>query len=380
MLQIFGSVLSAASSAMLMARPESIYFIFPARILAGLTHGIVYPTVLIHASEVAIPRMRGMIVSLIHFCIIIGVFSASSSMMPVFATQKHEIDPTRTIGMNGLICTVTGILIAIFFNRESPVFLIKKYRDEEAINIMIRLRSESHETVDITREFTEFKAMVVEDGRSNLNILDRKNRWPLFVVVIMKIIFVASFNMPLNLVFLEAAETDLYNGVNDISGMCLSATRWIVMMLMIFVIDLKRIKFYMASAGVSGLVLLLLVYVIETSGGGFDESSDILVLAFIFQASSGIAVGILSDVYATEAFNTRKKPMSIALASIVEFLLQIFMISSFFYFEIQLTLLLGSAGVVMLIGLLFFIVPDTSKMSLRNARNKFISSKFSDCD
>lgn len=354
-----------------MARPESIYFIFPARILAGLSHGIVYPTVLIHASEVAIPRLRGMVVSLIHFCIFIGVFNSSASIMPVFATRNHEIDPTRTLGFNGLVCIVVGLLIGIFFNRESPVFLIRKYRDQEAINIMIRLRSESHETVDISREFNEFKTMVMEDGKSNLNIFDRTNRWPLFLVTMMKTIVVASFNMPLNLVLLEASETELYNGVNDFSGMCLSGTRWVVMLVMIFVIDMKRIKFYVTSAGASGAILLLLVYVIESSGGGFDESTSIIVLGFIFQAFSGLAIGALADVIAIEAFNTKKKPMSIAFTSSLEFLLQIFMVSSFFYFEIQLTLLIGLSGGVMLIGLLFFVVPDTSRMSLRNARNKF---------
>lgn len=355
-----------------MAQPESIYYIFPARIIAGLSHGIVYPTLLIHASEVAIPRMRGMVVSLVNFCIIVGVFNLSSSIMPVHVTKSHEIDPTRTIGLNGLICIVTGILLAIFFNRESPVFLIRKYRDQEAVNIMVRLRSESHETVDISRDFNEFKVMVMEDSKSNLNIFDRNNRWPLLVVMMMKIIFVASFNMPLNLIMLEAVETELYDGVNDISGMCLSGTRWIVMLGMLFVIDFKRTKFYMISAGCSGFIVLLLLYVIESSGGGFDESTIIAILAFIFQAFSGIAVGSLADVYATEAFDTKKKPMSIAFVSIIEFLLQIFMVSTFFYYEIQLKLLMGVTGVAMLVGFLFYVVPDTSKMSLRNARNKFI--------
>lgn len=375
-LQGFCSILSAISSVLLMYRPESIYFIFPARIIAGFSHGIAYPTVLIHASEVAVPRLRGMVVSVIHFCLIIGVFNTSSSLMAVHHAKTHEVDPTWTLGLNGLICVTTGIILAIFFNRESPVFLIRNYRDEEAKNIMIRLRSESHVTADIRRDYDEYKLMVIEDGRSSLNIFDRYNRWPLTVVTIMKIIFVASFNMPLNLIWLEAAETKFYNGTNDASGIILICVRWLVILVIMFLIDLKRIKFYMISTGVSGIILLLLVYILDASPlTALDESFVIIVLAFAFQLFSGIAVGTLADVYAVEAFNTRKKVLSIAFTSIVEFLLQILMVISFFYINASLLIVIAISGLLMAIGLFAFIIPDTSNMSLRNARNKFIFNK-----
>lgn len=298
--------------------------------------------------------------------------------MPVHQTKSHAVDPTRTVGINGLICVITGVVMALFFSRESPVFLIKKYRDDEAVNIMIRLRSESHETAEIRRDFNELKLMVAEDGRSNMNIFSRNNRWPLFVVTIMKMIYVASFNMPLNLIWLEAAETKFYDGNNDASGLCLMGLRWIVILVMVFLIDLKRIKFYMISTGVSGFILLLLVYVLDSSpssdtGDAFDESTVIIVLAFAFQLFSGLAVGTLADVYAVEAFNTRKKPLCIAFVSTVEFLLQIFMVTSFFFIDASLLVLVGLSGLLMAIGLFAFVIPDTSNMSLRNARNKFFS-------
>lgn len=356
---------------MFIVRPENIYFIVPARVIAGFSYGVVYPTVLMHASEVAIAKLRGMIVSSVHFCFIVGVFTTSSSLLPVYQSRNYEVDPTRTIGINGLICIVTGLLIAIFFNRESPVFLIRKYREQEALKIMVRLRSESHETVEIRNDFNEFKMMVMEDAGSNLNIFDRKNRWPLSVVMMLKIIFVASFNMPLNTIFLEATEAELYNGNTDPSGMCLSGTRWIVMMFFMFVIDFKRIKFYVFSSGACSLILLLLFYVLRSSGGGFDESTAITVLAFGFQMASGIAIGMVSDIYAVEAFNTRKKPLSIAITSSVEFLLQIFLVATFFYLKVSMMLMVGLAVIIMGAGIFAYILPDTSGMSLRNARNKF---------
>lgn len=236
---------------------------------------------------------------------------------------------------------------------------------------MTRLRSESHETADIRHDFDELKLMVFEDIKSNVNIFERSNLWPLFVVTMLKLIFVASFNLPLNLVWLEAVEAKLYNGITDPSGMCLSGTRWIVIMTMMFVIDYKRIKFYLISSVASGLILVLLFKVLDSTG--FDQSTTITILAFAFQALTGVAIGLLADIYSTEAFNTKKKPLSIAFASSIEFLLQIFMITSFFYFEKQLALLLVYSAVALILGALICKVPDTSAMSLRNARNKFAS-------
>lgn len=356
---------------MFSAYPENIYYIFPARILGGLSYGIVYPTVLIHASEVAIPRLRGMIISSAHFCFIVGVFVTSSSLLPVDQARNYEIDPTRTIGLNGMICIAIGLIIAVFFNRESPVFLIRKYRDQDALNIMIRLRSESHETAEIRSEFNEFKLMVMEDGRSNLNIFDRKNRLPLVAVLLTKVIVVASFNMPLNLVWLSATENHVYNGITDPSGMCLSGTRMAVMMVTMFLIDLKRIKFYILSSGFSAVILIMLIYFLRLINYGFDESVGITILAFAFQVSSGFALGLLSDVFAGEAFNTKKKPLSIALTSSLEFLLHILLIVTHFYLKLSIESVVSVLAIAMSCGLFALMIPDTSGMSLRNARNKF---------
>lgn len=359
---------------MFMLYPQSIYYIVLARILAGLSNGIAYPTVLIHASEVSIPKLRGMIVASIPFSIMVGVFTTSSSLFPVLKTRNYELDPTKSIGMNGLIIISVGLFIAVFFNRESPVFLIRKYREQEAVNIMVRLRSESHETAEIRNEFNEFKLMVVEDGQSNVNIFGSKNRWPLFVVVAMKIIFVASFNLPLNLMWLEAMETQVYNGETDSSGMLLSGTRWVVMIVMSCFIDKKRTKFFKISCLLSGMILLLLDFSLSHPSDALDQWTKTAIAAGSFQLSSGFALGSLADVYATESFNTKKKPLSIAFASSLEFLLQILLVSMFYYSDIATESLMEILGGVFLLGAIFaFFIPDTSGLTLREARIKFLN-------
>jgi hypothetical protein len=313
-----------------------------------------------------------MIVGSIPFAITVGVFTTSSSLLPVHATRNYEIDPTRSIGINGLIIIVTGLIIAVFFNRESPVFLIKKYREEEALDIMIRLRSESHETAEIRKDFSDLKLMVMEDNKSNWNIFEQKNRWPLFVVTFMKLISVASFNIPLNLILLEAMETKAYNGETDDSGIFLSGIKWLTMILMTFFIDGRRKKFYKISCILAGAVLLLLAFYPQVFEAKFDEWTKTAATAVIIQISSGLAVGMLPDIYATEGFDTKKKPFSIAFASAVEFLAQIGFVVLFYYFDVSSARLLSGLGLLMVNGLvLAFFLPETGGMSLREARNKF---------
>ena len=313
-----------------------------------------------------------MIVSLIPFAVTVGVFTTASSLLPVHQTRSYEVDPTKSIGINGLIIILSGLVIATFFNRESPVFLIKKYREQEALDIMIRLRSESHETSEIRRDFNDLKLMVLEDSKSDWNIFSRKNRWPLFIVTIMKFISVASFNMPLNLIFLEAMETKAYNGETDASGMILSGVRWTVMIFMTFFIDLKRKRFYKISCGLSGISLLLLVLFPNIMEKRFDEWTKTAATAVALQISNGFAFGLLPDVYQTEAFNTKKKPFSIAFASAFEFSLQISFVVLFYYVDVSSSSLMGCLGVFIMIGVILgSLLPETSGLSLREARNRF---------
>lgn len=204
------------SSILLIVESSDVYLITSSRVIGGFSHGVAYLTVLIHASEVSISNLRGMIVGTIHFCIMVGVFMTSSSLIPIYKTRSYEIDPTQTLGFNGLICLITGLLLAIIFNRESPVYLIKKYQENKALETMIRLRSESHETSSVRRDFNEFRVMIVEDKEFSMNISNYS--YQLFLIIILKLFFVATFNMRVNNYFLDLAKLNFYDAIEDFTG------------------------------------------------------------------------------------------------------------------------------------------------------------------
>lgn len=358
------------SASVLILGSTSTYLITFSRSIGGFSHGIAYLTVLIHASEVAIPKLRGMVVGSIHFCLMIGIFISSSSMMPVYSIRNYKIDPTQTIGYNGLICILTGLILAVIFNRESPVFLMKKQRDDEALETIIRLRSESHETITIRHDFNEFRLMINEDVEFSSNIL---RYWMQFLIVIFfKIIYVGSFNMTINNYFLDLAKLNFYDATNDYTGMYLIGTRCGIMMIAMFMMDFKRIQFFLTSSIGCGAIFIYLAINPIT-----DESSALIALSFQFLA--GIAVGIVADIYTVDSVNTKIKPFFIAVTSIVENLLQIFLIVNFLYLKLTMSSLMTVFGAFMILAIIarpfnnyVSIIPDTSQLSLRYARNTFL--------
>lgn len=311
-----------------------------------------------------------MVVGSIHFCLMIGIFISSSSLMPIYSIRSYEIDPTQTIGYNGLICILTGLILAFIFNRESPVFLMKKQRDDEALDTIIRLRSESHETITIRHDFNEFRLMINEDATFSSNMI---KYWMQFLIVILfKVIYVASFNMTINNYFLDLAKINFYDATNDYTGMYLSGIRCGIMMITMFLIDFKRIHLLLTSSVCCGAIFVYLAF-----DSIPEESSALIALSFQFFA--GIAVGLVADIYTVDSVNTNIKPSFIAATSIVENLLQIFLIVNFFYLKLPISSLMAVFGAIMISAIMtrpfnnyFSIIPDTSQLSLRYARNTFL--------
>jgi len=327
---------------------------------------------MVHACELSIPKIRGYHVSVISFCFFIGVLMTSCNISDVYKTRSYENDPTKMLGYSGLICILTGLLLALFLNRESPVFLIKKYKEKDALNNLMRLRSELHESLSIRDEFSELVLMVKEDLQSTMNITHYCYQF--IIVIIFKSIFVFSFNMPLNVYFLDLAKIHFYNGEVDNTGLYLLSARLVAMIISMFFIDFKRMKLFVFSSVGSGILLILLwQYPIK------DDSIYSAIISISFQIFAGCGLSFMSDIYLVDSVNTRIKPIFIALTTTYEILLHIILIVSYFYFKTSIFNLLLIFGLVMILAIIGYplnsrykILPDTSGLSLRRARNKFL--------
>ena len=350
-------------------------FIIPvmiARVLAGLSYGIVYITLIVHGGEVAVPKLRGFAITMIHFCLFVGILISSTTIHQVYSIRTHYYEPNTIVGIIGIIITIQAILLQLFISRESPIFLIQRGREQEALDVMIRLRSESQENWTIRNEFDETKRMLFEDAQSNSNIFGGKNLKPLLLVLLLKVSFVVSFNMPLNLIWLENTELKFYDGITDTSGIYLSSIRMLLIAASVYYVDGRKKKLMITSTSVSGFILIV-VAIFYNRFDDFFGSSALITMAFLFQFFVGTGIGLIGDIYSSEAFNTTKKPLSVAFTSTIEFLLQIFLIAMYFYLdETNFEFLAISCFTMLLIsGIITYYLPDTSNTSLREARNMF---------
>lgn len=352
-----------------------MYFIFPSRIVGGFAHGLVYIAVLIHASEVAVNQLRGLVVASIHVCFIVGIYITSTFFREVYKIRSYEIDPTEMIGINGVIIICTGIFLGIFFTLESPVFLIRKNEDKEAVNIMIRLRSESSETSEIHDDFIDLKLMVNEDSKSSKNIFTRQNLKSLGIIILLKFGFVSTFNILLNTLILEATQIVFYDGTDDYSPMVIAGIRMLSVLISTFLVDTKRLKCLRSSYIVSSLLIFAISFVTFFLSDDVRGSILIMILGILLQISSGFT-GILTDLYSIEAFDTMKKPISIAFISSLEFSIQIIFVFLYFHAIISMEMLVLIMGIILILStvIAYLFVPETSNMSLRKARNQFFAN------
>ncbi|CAO1322581.1 unnamed protein product [Diamesa serratosioi] len=369
-LYISASILAAISSGLFFIYPLDPLYIFIGRLLAGFSHGISYITVLIHGCEVVVPKIRGYVLTTIHLCLLVGIFISATSILHYQSTSLF--DTNQHLGTNGLIFVSVGLVLGAFLSRESPVFFLQQKREQEAIEMMIRLRSESTENQVIRNEFNELKIMLTEDAQSNGKIFGLTNRNSLFLIVLLRISFVISFNLPLNMIWLESGERQFEESMTDPSGIILSGLRFIVTLVVMFAVDSRKKMLVITSTGLLG-ALFLLMAILYKFPADVVGSMGIMFMAILFQFFGGLGIGSIGDIYSSEAFNTTKKPASIAFTTSIEFLLQLLLIFIKLNINISYFTMMTIFCIIMFLicNILVFFLPETGNMSLREARKQF---------
>lgn len=364
----------AASAIVMTVLPDVYYIILLARTLAGLAHGLCYLTVIVHGSEIMVAKLRGMVLTSLNFCIISSVLVAGAHTM-AFKENSQTMNAIVYVGITGCIYAVMAVIFIPIFTKETPVTFIRKKRNDLALKMMIRLRNESHETWSIRNEFNELETMVSEDEQVNGGIFREGNFRPITLTTLLKVGYVLSFNYPLNVVRLSLP-TLFREGSTDYTVIVLMSIRMCVAMVILFTIDKGRKIHFLISSGGCAFVLILFGTIILAID--FEEQTWLYaILQLCYEIFSGIGMGLVADVYSSEAFNIMKKPSSIAFTTSVEFILHIVLIA--FTIDIVPTIayktsVLLVCGFSMLLITIFLHkkLPETAKMPIRQTRNEFL--------
>lgn len=364
--------------------PRSLYLLMTVRALVGFGHGYAYLTALVHASEIVTQRLRGMIIAVLNFCTISSILMCGAITMSL-DKEKHGFGAMQWIGMAGMIYSIASLVFIPIFTRESPVLLIKQKKFDQAVALMCQLRHESSETWSIKNEYNELKTMVEEDEESSNTsqtshkIFDQRNIRPLMLVTLLKVGSVLSFNFGVNMIRLNM--TTMFTSEENVNSavVVLMSIRMISAMATMFTIDAKgRRPHFLISYGGSA-VLLIVMGIIAAFKTPSEMSWLTGLLQIAYEIVGGVGIGMVSDVYSSEAFNSVKKPNSIMFTTGVEFILQAAIIAITFDVATSTTfnwIFLAGSGVALLVITVFLHkeLPETAKMSIRQTRTEFQKS------
>lgn len=347
-----------------------------ARSMIGFGHGYAYLTTIVHASEIVTQKMRGITVATLNFCVMSSILVCGAFTMGL-DRDKHGFGAMQWMGITGAIYAVMGFIFVPIFTRESPVQMIRQKKFDQAVSLMVRLRNESSETWSIKNEYNELKAMVEEDETSTPNIFTERNIRPLLLITLLKIGSVLSFNFGVNMIRLKYGTMFIADDGTDLTVMALMGFRMAAAAFSLFTIDAKgrRIHFLVSFGGTSAALTVMGIVVAFTSS---DISWIFNVLQIVLEVAGGFGVGMISDVYTSEAFNTIKKPKSIMFTTAIEYILHVVIIA--ITYNITSTtfhwIFLTGSGICILAITIFLHkeLPETAKMSIRQTRNEFLKA------
>ena len=148
-----------------------------ARIIIGLAVGSASMTVPLYIGEIVPPRLRGGLVSLNQLAITVGILSSYLIDYGLSGTGNWRL-------MFGLAAIPAALLfIGMLFQKESPHWLIRQGREDDARQVLRRLRAEG----DIDAEVREVRELSQREGGMR-DLISPQVR-PLLIVGVMLAVF-----------------------------------------------------------------------------------------------------------------------------------------------------------------------------------------------
>lgn len=369
---LFTSFFYLVSAIVMSAFPSYYYTVLISRLFIGFGHGIAQLTALVHGSEVAERGRRGYIIAEIHVNQMMSIFTAKYLLTDI--PSIVTLSSISVIGLLTLAMSVVGFILIFVLVYESPIYTLQRGKDQETLDLLVRLRREKNLNPDIEEEFYEIKKMLDEDkirSPSKSIFLDG-NFKPLFIVFLTTLIFTLTYNYPINTIRFTRIES-IYQ--MNLSSIIFTIIRILFMVMYLATFDLFQRRTILAvSGGAMGISLLALgiaCTIVEDIPLWFG-----IVFYIFFEALGTNGIYAVTGVISAEVFASTKKPLSLAFMAILEAVIHIIFIS--WTFDATLSpgfvysfLFVSSAIVLVIVVILFNILPRTANKSLRDARAMF---------
>jgi sugar porter (SP) family MFS transporter len=168
---------------------HEIGMIYGGRVIAGLGIGGMSSITPVFVSENCPPAIRGRVAGLFQEFLVIG---STFAYWLDYGVSLHVPEGTSQWRIPVAIQLVPGglMFIGLFFLKESPRWLMKKGRSEEALNSLAYIRNDSETSEEVVKEFAEITAAIQEEnvateGMTWKECLKPTNRYRFFLAFVL---------------------------------------------------------------------------------------------------------------------------------------------------------------------------------------------------
>lgn len=298
-----------AVSAIAAAVPRNLVEFTVARFMGGLAIGVASVLSPLYIAEMSPADIRGRLVSINQLAIVIGILSA---YYVSWTLAGIGISSWRWMFASAAVPSIL-FLLALLVVPESPRWLVKEGRNQEAVGVLKRINSAK----DAAAEMARIEKAVEEESGSVWDLLKPGLRRPLIIAVALAILQqITGVNTILfygSVIFTEqvsnqsAAAALLANVIVGVTNLAFTVVS-------LFIIDrIGRRAILMLAAGGMGCSLVVLGSLFKLSpGAAYPILGVILVYVAFFAVGMGPAVWVVMS----ELFPTRIRGRAMAIATV----------------------------------------------------------------
>ncbi|KAI1775894.1 general substrate transporter [Hypoxylon cercidicola] len=324
LLFLLGGILQVASSG------PTLGMVYGGRVVAGLGVGMISNVASVFVAECAPRHLRGIMMSLFE------LFLVSGGMLAYWATYGSSLHIAATSTQWRTPLSLQVILAAIvfissFFLAESPRWLAKQARYDEATKILCYLRSAAADSTEIKAEMAGIRAQIQEEliiarGRTIREIFERKNfiriLWALAIGIFAMWCGHNAILYYAPVVFAQIGYTN-QNSALMASGLftCIKFVSTIIFILG-GVHSLRRKTLLIGGAFFMGVFLFSFGAILATrpptipgNGAGSPSAQAMMALIYTYVLAYSLSWGPLHWVYIGEIFPARIRDYGMAVGA-----------------------------------------------------------------
>ncbi|EFM10643.1 sugar transporter [Paenibacillus curdlanolyticus YK9] len=294
------------------AIPDTFTGYIIARMIGGLGIGITSTLCPLYNAEIAPARYRGRLVAFNQFAVVTGIFLTYFINSGIAGAGDDAWDISTAWRWMFGVGAIPGILflVMLFFVPESPRWLIKQGRPEEALNILLRIHGEDaarQEVLEIKASFNEKQGSIRELFKPGLR----------FALIAGVGIAVLQQITGINAIMYYAPEILKSTGAGTnaalIQTILVGFINFAFTILSIWLIDkVGRKALLLVGSSVMALSLLFIGIVFHS---GHATGPWVLVLLLVYVAAFAVSLGPVVWVLLAEIFPNRVRGIAIAIAS-----------------------------------------------------------------